>query len=187
MDSDDAPQPVRPRALGQILFFAVLAVGSAIAVWQRNGVPGLLHGLHDAFGLLVEVTPIVLGAMLVAGYARALLPHALIARWLGAELGFKGLAIAMMFGIVTPGGPFASFGLVGGMAGTGADAGACITYLTAWSMLGINRLIMWELPLLGPELALLRYTACLPMPLIAGLLSRVLVRRFGFRPLVDAA
>lgn len=179
---DEQPAP-RRRSFGQLAFFAALALGSGILLWRRDGLPAIQAGLDASLVLVLAVAPVILGAMVVAGYAKALLPREMIARWLGAESGFKGLLLAMAVGMVTPGGPFASFALVVGLAGTGADIGACITYLTAWSVIGLHRLIMWEVPLLGLDLALLRYGSCLILPLIAGLAARFLVRRFGFRPL----
>ncbi|MFC3229216.1 hypothetical protein ACFOGJ_18360 [Marinibaculum pumilum] len=185
MPAVDASTAPARRGYGQLLFFAALALGSGIALWQRDGWEAILVAVDQGSGLILAVAPIILGAMLVAGYARALLPQALVARWLGAESGFRGLLLAMAVGMVTPGGPFASFALVVGLAGTGADIGACITYLTAWSVLGLHRLIMWEIPLLGPDLAFLRYASCIALPLLAGVMARLLVRHFGFRPLPD--
>ncbi|MEQ8349644.1 MAG: hypothetical protein RIB84_17150 [Sneathiellaceae bacterium] len=179
---EDQPEP-RRRGFGQLAFFAALALGSGLLLWRRDGLPAIEAGIDASLSLVLAVAPVILGAMVVAGYAKALLPRALIARWLGAESGLKGLLLAMAVGMVTPGGPFASFALVVGLAGTGADIGACITYLTAWSVIGLHRLIMWEVPLLGVDLALLRFGACLILPLIAGIAARILVRRFGLQPL----
>ncbi len=51
-----------------------------------------------------------------------------------------------------------------------------MSYLTAWSLLGVQRAILWELPILGDRLTLVRYTVALPLPLIAGLLARQLIK-----------
>ena len=48
----------------------------------------------------------------------------------------------------------------------GADAGALIAFIASWSLLGFNRLIVWELPLLGVEFTAIRYVACLPLPIL---------------------
>jgi hypothetical protein len=54
----------------------------------------------------------------------------------------------------------------------GADRGALVAYLTSWSLLGFQRVMVWELPLMGVDFALLRSLANLPLPIIAGLLAR---------------
>jgi hypothetical protein len=46
--------------------------------------------------------------------------------------------------------------------------------VTSWSTLGFQRIVMWELPLMGPEFAAIRFLASLPLPFVAGLLSRLL-------------
>ena len=63
----------------------------------------------------------------------------------------------------------------------GADAGALIAFISAWSLIGFNRLIVWELPLLGGEFTALRYIVCLPLPIVAGLIARWLGRWQVFR------
>jgi uncharacterized membrane protein YraQ (UPF0718 family) len=81
-----------------------------------------------------------------------------------------------MAGAITPGGPFTSFPIVHALWVAGADAGALIAYLTAWALIGLNRLIVWELPLMGAEFTVIRTLACLPLPILAGLIARALVR-----------
>ncbi|MCB1743899.1 MAG: hypothetical protein KDK91_26230, partial [Gammaproteobacteria bacterium] len=46
-----------------------------------------------------------------------------------------------------------------------------ITFLTAWATLGFHRILMWEMPLMGPQFALVRYLSSLPLPLLAGLVA----------------
>jgi len=84
--------------------------------------------------------------------------------------------LATAAGTITPGGPFTSFPIVHALWVAGADAGALIAYLTAWALIGLNRLIVWELPVMGAEFALVRTLVCLPLPIVAGLIARALVR-----------
>jgi hypothetical protein len=43
-------------------------------------------------------------------------------------------------------------------------------YLTAWSLLGWNRLLVWELPLLGAPFTVARWTVSLLAPIAVGLM-----------------
>ncbi len=104
-----------------------------------------------------------------------------VARWLGGASGLTGLMLATIAGLLTPGGPFTSFPMVYALWIAGADAGALIAFISAWSLLGFNRLIVWELPLLGVEFSLIRYAACLPLPILAGVLARWLTRWPAFQ------
>ena len=50
----------------------------------------------------------------------------------------------------------------------GAGAGPIIAYLTAWSLLGLHRLIIWEIPILGLEISVVRFAASLVLPPLVG-------------------
>ena len=47
---------------------------------------------------------------------------------------------------------------------SGAEPAAVVTYLPAWSLLAVHRLVAWELPLLGARFALVRYAMCVVLP-----------------------
>jgi len=90
--------------------------------------------------------------------------------------------LATGLGAVTPGGPFAAFPIVYALFLAGADIGAVVAYLTGWSVLALHRVIIWELPLLGPEFAIVRLLASLPLPILAGAIARLLADRFFHVP-----
>ena len=58
-----------------------------------------------------------------------------------------------------------------------AHRGALIAYISAWALNGFSRILVWEIPVLGPEFAALRFFASLPLPLLAGLIARHLPGR----------
>jgi uncharacterized membrane protein YraQ (UPF0718 family) len=123
---------------------------------------------------MATVFPRVLLALMVAGLVQAVLPRDKVAYWVGSESGFRGIVIATVAGALTPGGPMTSFPFVVALYMAGADRGSLVAYLTSWELLGFQRFMIWEVPLLGPEFALLRGLANLPLPILAGLLARKL-------------
>lgn len=127
--------------------------------------------------LLLEIAPILMGAMLVGGYFQALVPREAVNRLLGGESGWRGLALASAAGAVTPGGPFASFPLAAALYRGGADIGTTVAFITSWSVLNLLRLVVWDIPLIGLEVSLVRLAASLPLPLLAGFLARLIARR----------
>jgi len=159
------------------LFFIALALASGAALWWLKGEEVFELAAISGVTLVVMIAPIMLIAMVISGYVRQLLPTAVVERWLGSESGLRGLAVAILGGIVTPGGPFAAFPLVVGFYRTGASFEICVAYLTAWSVLGLNRVLIWELPFLGVDFVLTRLLVSLPLPVIAWMLARLLVRR----------
>jgi hypothetical protein len=74
---------------------------------------------------------------------------------------------------MTPGGPMTSFPIVRALRDAGTGRAALVAYVTSWSTLGFQRVLNWELPLLGPELTALRAIVSAPLPIIAGYMSRL--------------
>ena len=81
-----------------------------------------------------------------------------------------------MAGVITPGGPFTSFPIVFALWVAGADIGALVAYIAAWSLIGIYRLVIWEIPMMGMDLSLLRFFVSIPLPILAGFAARWLVK-----------
>lgn len=131
-----------------LVILAILALLAVIAV--TKGGPSLAaEGFASGFTLLVRIAPQLLIGFALAGLVTVLLPSEALGRYVGADSGLIGLALASVAGIATPGGPFLQFPLVAALAGAGAGPGPMAAYLTAWSLLGWNRFVVWELPLLG--------------------------------------
>lgn len=54
----------------------------------------------------------------------------------------------------------------------GVGVGPLVAYLTAWSLFGLQRVIMWEIPFLGPKVVALRISVSFSFPLLAGWLCQ---------------
>lgn len=154
--------------------FFILAVGAAVACWLTQGADVFREALHDDLGLMANVFPRILLALMVAGLVQVILPRDKVAYWVGSESGLRGILIASLAGALTPGGPMTSFPFVVALYMAGADRGSLVAYLTAWELLGFQRFMVWEVPMLGLDFALLRGLANLPLPIVAGLLARKL-------------
>lgn len=149
-----------------------LSLSAAIAVLLLRGEAALWRALSGALDLAVFIFPVLGAGLLLAATMRQLLPDGALSRWLGAESGLRGLVLASLVGIVTPGGPIAAFPLVLVLLRAGADRGAVIAFVLSWALNGFQRILIWEIPLLGLEFSLLRFLACLPLAVIGGLLAR---------------
>jgi len=164
------------------LGFAVFAAGSgALCAWI-GGIEAIEQALGSAGRTLLTIVPLFAAGLLLAGLVQQLVPRDRVKGWLGTASGWRGLLLAVGIGIITPGGPFTSFPLVVALAEAGADIGVLVAYLTAWSTLGLNRILVWEIQLLGPDFVALRVAASLPLAVIAGLAARAVAARFAARP-----
>ena len=152
--------------LGALVFLA----------WWRGGGELVQQGLSGGGSLLASYALIVAISFLSAGFAEVLVPTEWVRDTLGADSGFRGLAIASAAGIITPAGPFVSMPVAAVMMRSGAGAGPVVAFLTAWSLLALHRFIAWEVPILGWRFAALRYGVCLLLPLLAGWLARLVSR-----------
>ena len=169
----------RPRSslLKQIFgwpFFIFLAVAllAGWATWEYEGPDIVLTAVEGDFNVLLFLVPRMLGGMILAGLVQVILPPELVAKWVGEESGVGGVIIGGAVGALTPGGPMTSFPIVVAFYMSGADRGALVAYLTGWSLLGFQRMLVWELPLLGSEITLYRVAAVLVLPVVAGLIAR---------------
>jgi uncharacterized membrane protein YraQ (UPF0718 family) len=64
-----------------------------------------------------------------------------------------------------------SFPLVASLAKAGAGRASLIAYLTSWETLGFQRILVWEIPLLGFEYTAMRFIASLPLPFVAAIIA----------------
>ena len=125
--------------------FIVIGIISGIAVLMFKGHLVFFDILKKDLILFISLIPIVIAGILLGGFIQVLLPSKIIAKWLGAESGFKGIVIATILGAVTPGGPLISFPLVLALRSAGADIGPLLSYITAWSCIALNRTLIWEI------------------------------------------
>ena len=160
----------------ELLDQAVLAilVVICIALWLvlRRRSPALARdavraGWWDFLVLLPRLTVGVIGA----GFLAAMLPEEMVATWLGPESGFIGIAVATFAGSLTPGGPVVGFAIGTGALAAGAGAPQVVAYVTSWALLAIQRVILWETPMLSGRFVAIRLAVSLPLPFLAAALA----------------
>jgi uncharacterized membrane protein YraQ (UPF0718 family) len=175
--TESAPPRRRRRAFDwSTAIIAVLAFAAAATVYARDGREHFLTILLGDVTLFGEMLPKVLAGCLIGAFVALLLPREMVARWVGHESGFMGLLIAAFFGFLLPGGPITIYPVAGAFLIMGADAGAVVSFIVSWTLIGYTRALVWELPFFGADFVIWRILAALPLPIIAGLLARLAVR-----------
>lgn len=162
------------RANVSIVILGSIATAAAIAVWFTHGAERFRQAAWHAVELFLFIMPSLIAGMLLASSVRQLMNPGSLAKWMGAESGWRGLIIATIAGMATPGGPMAAFPLILVFASAGADRGTLIAYISAWTINGFQRILVYEAPLLGVEFALLRLIVSLPAPVLIGWIARKL-------------
>lgn len=163
------------------LVLIVIALVAGVACWHLKGHGAVEGALRGDLRLIIQIVPMILAGLLLAGLVEVLVPKELVTRWLGTSSGFKGLILAMLAGAMTPGGPFSSFPIVLALQRAGADIGTMVSFITAWSVIGINRMLVWEIPFFEPDFLIIRFIASIPLPIIAGLIARQFFARIWAR------
>ena len=67
---------------------------------------------------------------------------------------------------------------VAALANAGAGTGPMAAFITAWSLISWNRIVVYELPLLGTTFTLARWTVSLLVPILVGALVPLAFRAF---------
>src|SRR5579862_1724193 len=135
------------------LIFLAILVG--VAYVKKGGV-AVGEGFSRSGALFLAVAPQMAIGFLLAGFVALLVPPEAVARSMGENSGTGGLLVASVAGILTPGGPFTHFPFLAALRLQGAGIGPLAAYVTAWSLLGAHRIILWEGPLLGWKFVLVR-------------------------------
>ena len=162
------------------LVIGTLVAISAVIAWRSGGSARVGQALASGSGLFLSVLPNLVLGFALAGFLQVLLPQELISRWMGQGSGVVGLLIGTGAGMLTPGGPFTHFPILASFLSKGAGVGPVCAYIAAWALIGLNRLIIWELPILGPKIALVRFLASVAVPPFIGWLGGLLYRVFRF-------
>jgi uncharacterized membrane protein YraQ (UPF0718 family) len=155
------------------VFMMAGAVIMLIAVYWKSP-EAANKGLSATGALILEITPRMIAAFTLAGLFQAIVPEDVIVRWMGHGSGIRGLLIGMTLGSVTPGGPMTHCPVIASLFKMGVGIGPLVAYLTAWSLFGLQRIIMWEIPFLGPQVVAIRVAVSLLFPFISGWLCEVL-------------
>lgn len=173
---EPARRPTSDRVTLMVL--GALAAVCGVTLYLIEGSDSVVRSLYADVDLVLLMIPRLAAGVLVGGFIQVMVPKGLAAKWLGEGIGLRGLLLATFAGFATPGGPMLSFPIVVALRAAGAGVPALVTYITAWSLLGVHRILQWEIPLFGPEFAAVRFIASLPFPIVAGLIAAALATRW---------
>ena len=155
-----------------------LVIALSIVAWRR-GEGRLKQGLRRGLEMFLVNGPRVCVALLAAGFISFLLPEKAVAQWLGSGSGWQGIAIGSLVGPFFPGGPLVIFPLFVALLKAGAGLPAVFACLTSASCWGIHRILMFEIPMMGPRFVLNRFLATLILPPLAGVLTVLVLHLLG--------
>jgi len=174
---DPAHAGRRPKGDVGLLVVASVAITAGALCYFLKGPEVFLATLGDDLDLLLSILPKVLAGILLSGLLTVLLPQDKVARWMGARSGLRGRVLAGLAGALLPGGPMMAFPLTVALGVAGADIGTATAFISGWSLLNLNRTLVWEMSFFDHDFVFLRYGLSLVVPLLLGLAARALFAR----------
>lgn len=108
--------------------------------------------------MLLSLGTLILAALFLAAALGSLVPAATIAGYVGATAGLKGVVLAGLIGGVLPGGPYAVYPIVSGVAGSGATTASLLAMLTGYGAIELQR-VSYGLVFFDPEVVAGRVVA----------------------------
>jgi len=157
-------------------FLLVATLTAALATFATvRRPPAHSEARTTAHGYLGNIAPRLPFALVAAECLGRLLPPDVVSAWIGTGTGLTGVGIASLIGAALPGGPMLAFPLAIALLRAGAGPEALVALITAWSLIAVNRTLLFELPLLGPHFTAWRLALCVPLPIITGALAGMLL------------
>ncbi len=149
---------------------ATMLMVMAAALWQ--GTDTFVAGWRTSLEQLARFLPILVIALLVAGFTETLLPDDLVERWLSDSSGWRGIGVAWLAGVLTPGGSIIGLPIAAVLYQAGVGLGVLMTYLTSLATLSLLRVPL-EIGFYGWRVTGVRIAVSLILPLIAGGLTQL--------------
>lgn len=169
------PKKRRMFDAGFLTISAIMFLAAGI-VYYRRGAQHVFDILAKDSVLAINIAPKVLAAVLLAAWLRRLLPKEVIARHFGHQSGIRGMFLAVLAGVILPGGPMTAFPLAIAFSQGGAALSVIIAFLTSWLLLSANRTIVWEMAFIDTHLVGWRLLLCLPIPFLLGFAAQYFYR-----------
>ena len=155
-----------------IALFLTLAALMSLALWQ--GTETFILGWRTSLQQLLRFLPILVIAMLIAGFTETLLPQNLVERWLSDSSGWRGIGLAWLAGVLTPGGSIIGLPIIATLYKAGVGVSVLMTYATSFATLSILRVPL-EVGFYGWRLTGVRVVVSLLLPIIAGALTQLML------------
>jgi len=153
------------------IIMGVIAIALIIVAYQKGGGEHIL-GLKSAGNILLQVMPLLIFVFIIAGTIQYIVPAEMVAKWVGAESGFRGILIGTVAGGFTPGGPITAMPIAAGLLQSGAGIGTMVAFMTGWSLLAFIRLPL-EVGLMGWKFTAIRLACTFLFPILAGLIANL--------------
>jgi len=123
--------------------------------------------VRNTWDYLVEMVVILIPVAVLIGLFEVWVPKQLIGKYLGRESGWKGIALALLFGTAPAGPLYVAFPIAGMLLQKGASPLNVVVFLNTWAAIKIPQLLV-EAKFLGPSFMLIRLALTVPSAILMG-------------------
>ncbi|WP_136688064.1 permease [Halorhabdus amylolytica] len=152
--------------IGAIVVYAWLALSDP-ATAQASAVSGV--------GTFVQMFTLILASLLIASAIETLLPRDALAGLIGDGAGARGVILSGLIGGLLPGGPYATYPIIRGVADRGASYPAMLMMLIGYSLIGLGR-VPFGLAFFGIEIVIARVVIAVGATVVLSLLVYALAQ-----------
>lgn len=156
-----------------ILILAVLLLAIMAYAWTL-GPEVFSSAWKNSGSQLIRFAPVMVIAVLLAGFVETVMPKEFIQNWLSDASGWRGIFIAWIAGIITPVAGVFGMPLVAALYKAGAGLAVLMTFLTSLATLSLIKIPI-EVGFYGWKLTMTRFAVSLILPLIAGGLTHIFI------------
>lgn len=153
-----------------LYLLTIMAIILFIIAYRKNK---HMASIIEAQRMLRNVLPLLLLAFTIVGFIEVLVSEEALQNLLGAESGWRGLAIGPVIGALVQGGPFAFFPLFDSVFRDSVTVGTAVAMISAWGMINVGHL-PYEFAFLGYRFVLLKYSIYILLPSLAGLIANLI-------------
>ena len=165
-----------------LLILVALLVVAVILAFVKGGSNAALQGIVQSGRLLESIWLRLPLGFILGGLIQVLIPRGLVSRWLGPASGIKGVLIGTLVSVILSGAPYVMLPIVASLYLAGAGPGPIIALCTGQTLLGLQNLIVWQIPFLGVGLPLARFIVSLLITPLVGLLGALVFKALNRLP-----
>ena len=131
------------------------------------------EGIKSGLNQFIKIAPVIIGALILAGFMEVLIPREFVRNWLSKEAGLKGIVLGTFGSIMLAMGPYAFFPIAASITASGAGLGTITSMITGWALMNLSKM-PYETAFIGAEFFLKKLIISIPFSIAAGLIAFLL-------------